>query len=269
MKRNNPPDRHVRRGIPLLVLAASIGLFLSGCAGGGKSVRIGEADEAGVALRHLAALAPSETITATARIDITAHAERRPLKAAMLMKKPASVRLESIPLMGPPDLFLTIGGGELRVFLPGKGAFYRGKATERNIARFFPLALPPDELVSLLMGQVPDNGEDSLSWDGRREDGLYRIDQYRAARRIRSLWIDPSEGFLTRVRTYAQEGEIAYTADLSGHTRVGSGFMPERLTISGGDVTMVLRYTEILPFDDDETLFVLPVPEGIAPISLD
>jgi hypothetical protein len=209
-------------------------------------------------------------LTATARIQIDARGERHPpVKAVMMMKRPAQFRLESIPLLGPPDFFLTVDADELRVFLPGKGTFYSGKATEQNIARFFPLPVPAAEIVSLLMGQPPGDEENSLLWRGEQEEGIYRIDQYRAAGKLRSLWIDPAGSFLTRVRAFTEEGAIAYTADFSGHIRVEESFLPERLTVVGGGVAMVLNYTEILPIDDDAAAFSLPVPEGINPVSLD
>ncbi len=185
----------------------------------------------------------------------------------MMIRRPADLRLESIPLLGPPDFFLSIDGGELRVFLPGKGAFYVGPATSWTISRFFPLALPAAEIVSLLMGRPPGEEETSSSLAGEREDGLYRVDQYRDGRKIRSLWIDPAEGVLIRARTFTESGEIVYTADFAEYTRVGKGFMPQRLTISSEAMSLALRYTEIRTLDDAAS-FALPIPEGITPIPL-
>ena len=246
---------------------AACALLLAGCAGGRAVVPGGTYPRPEAALHALAASIPSGTVTATARIEITNHGERYPLKAAVMMRRPADLRLESIPLFGLPDFFLSIAGGELRVFLPGKGEFYAGPATSATISRFFPLALPPAEIVSLLMGRPPGEEETSSRPGGEQEDGLYRVDQYRDGRRVRSLWIDPAGGILIRARIFTGREEILYTADFADYTQVGNGFMPQRLTISGEAMSLTLRYTEIRVLDDAVS-FALPMPEGVTPIPL-
>jgi hypothetical protein len=261
-------DRYVRRGARILLLITAFGSLLSGCAGGRAAVPGGTYALPEAALHALAASDPRGTVTATARIEINNHGQRYPLKAAMMMRRPADLRLESIPFLGPPDFFLSIDSGELRVFLPEKGAFYTGPAAIWTISRFLPLALPAAEIVSLLMGRPPAEGGTSSSLDGEREDELYRVDQYQNGRKIRSLWIDPAGGVLIRVRTFAARDEIVYTADFAEYTRVGTGFMPKRLTISSETVSLALRYTDIRMLDDDTASFALPIPQGITPIPL-
>ncbi|MHB9098180.1 MAG: hypothetical protein ACYC5X_10215 [Syntrophales bacterium] len=269
MRKNRSADRWPRRGARILLLITAFGPLLAGCAGGkaaavpaGGTYALPEA-----ALHALAASAPIGTVTATARIEINNHGERYPLKAAMMIRRPADLRLESIPLLGLPDFFLSIYGGELRVFLPGKGAFYAGPATSATISRFFPLALPAAEIVSLLMGRPPGEGEASSSLGGEPEDGLYRVDQYRHGRKVRSLWIDPAGGVLIRARAFTEGEEIVYTAEFADYTQAGKGFMPQRVTISGEAMSLTLRYTEIRMLDDAAS-FALPIPSGVTPIPL-
>ncbi len=264
----NPADRGLRWVARILSLIAISGTLLAGCAGGRIAVPGGGYDRPEAALQALASSDPLGTVTATARIEITNHGERYPLKAAMMMRRPASLRLESIPLLGPPDFFLSIDDGELRVFFPGKGAFYSGPATNRTISRFFPLNLPADEIVSLLMGRPPGREDALSSREGEPEDGLYRLDQYRGGRKLRSLWIDPAGGVLIRVRTFTEREETIYTADFEGYIQAGKGFMPQRLTISAEALSLALRYTEIRMLDDDTGSFALPIPAGITPIPL-
>src|SRR5512136_1786945 len=47
-------------------------------------------------------------IKAIARIEVNAPAGRYPLKVALALWRPSSLRLESIPLIGPADFFLTV-----------------------------------------------------------------------------------------------------------------------------------------------------------------
>lgn len=272
-------DRRFLRGSGLLILIPIIGLAVAGCAGriaatpagGGRSYFSPEA-----ALRALAVSTPAAaTITATARIKISHNEGRYPLKVALMMRRPAYLRVESIPLMGPPDFFLSIAKGQLHVFLPGEGAgaFYVGRATAQNLSRFFPLSLPAAETVSLLMGEggLPLNdGESLLSLQGKQEGELYRVDQSLEGRMFRSLWIDPAGDLLVRLRMFTEEGNIAYTADFAEHTRVGEGLLPQSIAVSGTSLPgITLRYTELRQIDDDTAAFPLPVPEGVIPISLD
>jgi hypothetical protein len=266
-------NRGLPGGILLLILIAALGPALSGCAGrrvvpspppGGAYISPEDA------LRAFAASTPSDkTLTVTARIEINTHGERRPLKAALMMRRPAHLRMESVPLLGPPDFFLSIDAGELRVFFPGKGGgiFYAGRATVRNVYRFFPLALPAADMVSLLMGHPP-RMEEASSRRGEWEEGLYRIDQYTAGEKILSLWINPVGDLLLRVRAFTEGGNIAYTAEFAEHTSIGTRFLPQLLTITGEAVSLTLRYTEIRR-DNDVESFALPVPEGVVPIPLD
>jgi hypothetical protein len=262
-------NRRVRYGVVLLLAITAVGL--SGCAGGRLASPAATYDSPGTALRALAASAPKGTLTATARIMISYHDERYPLKAAMMMRRPADLRLESIPLFGPPDFLLSIERGELRVFFSGNGTFYVGPATRRNISRFLHVPLPAAEAVAILMGRPPEEeeweGADNLQ--GEPEEGYYRVDRYLAGKKICSLWIDPVQDLLIRVRAFTEGGEIAYTADFSDHARVGGGFLPRRLTLSGEGVSLDLHYTEMGLLDDDAASFALPVPEGMTPIPLE
>lgn len=262
--------RVFRYGILLLLLIMALGSILTGCAG--RRVPIISGSEYLSPEAALRALAPSDpggrTITVTARMEINSRGERHLLKAALMMRRPAHLRLESIPLFGPPDFFLSIDAGEIRVFLPGKEAFYADRATEGNLSRFFPLALPASEIVSLLMGRLPETEETVSSWRGEWEDGMYRVDQYRAGEKIRSLWIDPAGDLLRRIRTFTGGGNIAYTAEFAEHARAGEGFLPQRLTITKEGVSLAVRYTDVR-LDNDGESFALPVPEGITPLPLD
>jgi hypothetical protein len=262
----------LHRTLPLFWIAA-LGLALSGCAGYKPSVPLASYDSPEAALWALAATSPGvQAITATTRIAINRHGDRYPLKVAAMMQRPAFLRVESIPLMGPPDFYLSIAAGELRVFLPGKGAFYTGRATSENISRFLSISMPAADMVSLLMGVPPDSAEEMQSLSGKREreDGFYRVDQYVLGRKTRSLWIDPAGGLLIRLRTFTEEGAVVYTADFADYARIGEGFLPQQLTISEEEKTVLtFHHADLRQIAVDPESFPLPVPDGIAPILLD
>ncbi len=261
--------RVIRYGILLSLLIIALGSILSGCAGRRVAVSGNGYLSPEAAISALKLSDPGDrTIMVTARIEIKSHSERHLLKAALMLKRPAHLRLESIPLFGPPDFFLSIDAGEIRVFLPAKRAFYADRATEGNLSRFFPLALPAAETVSLLLGRVPETVETVSLWRGKWEDGMYRVDQYRSGTKILSLWIDPTGDLLRRIRTFTEKESIAYTAEFSEHVHVGEGFLPQRLTITREAVSLSVRYTDVRLDSDDES-FALPIPEGMIPLPLE
>ncbi|MBN2439039.1 MAG: DUF4292 domain-containing protein [Deltaproteobacteria bacterium] len=263
--------RCLRHGILPLFGITALGFILSGCAAHKPSVPLAFYDSPEAALRALAATTPGKQVfTSTAKIEINHHGNRYPLRGAVMMKKPAFLRVESIPLMGPPDLYLSVAEGELRVFLPGKNAFYTGRATPRNISRFIPAFLPAADMISLLMGVPPEGAEEMHPSNGDREEDHYRVDQYKSGRRMRSLWIDPVGGRLTRFRRFRENGSIIYTADFADHVRIGDGFLPQQVTIRVEEMAVLnIRHADLRQFEADPESFPLPVPEGITPILLD
>jgi hypothetical protein len=260
--------RRLHQNLPLFLIAA---LILSGCAGHKPPVSPVFYDSPGAALRALSASSPgTQAVTATTRVTINRHGDRYPLKVAVMMQRPAFLRVESIPLMGPPDYYLSIADGELRVFLPGKRAFYIGRATPQNISRFFSVSIPAADMVSLLMGVPPDGPEETESPMGEREDGLYRVDQYQSGRKIRSLWIDPAGGHLVRFRSFTEGGMIDYTADFADRARIGESFLPQQLTISEDELpVLIFRHSDLRQIAAEPGSFPLPLPEGINPLLLD
>jgi len=265
------PVRSLRQFLPTLIWIAAFGLVLSGCAGRRPPALQTSYPSPEAALRALAASAPADrAFTATAQIEINHQGKRYPMKIAVMMKRPAFLRVESIPLLGPPDFFLSVAKGELRVYLPGKNAFYTGRAVPENISRFFPIFMPAAEMISLLMGIAPDIQEESPALRGEQEEMYYRVDGYASDRRTRSLWIDPSGNRLVRIRTFAEGETVVYEAVFAEHALVEEGFMPQRVTITGdGMAAMSLRYTDPQPIAADPESFVLSLPEGITPILLD
>jgi hypothetical protein len=253
------------------VLGLTLTLALAGCAGRTPMPPLASYDSPEAALRALAATTPgTQAVTATARIEISHNGNRYPLKVAVMMKRPALLRVESIPLLGPPDFYLSVADGELRVFLPGTGVFYKGRATAWNISRFFPVSMPAADLVSLLMGAPPNGADETQSLQGDQEEGLYRIDYFTAGRKVSSLWIEPEDGRLIRFRRFTEEGTVVYSADFADHVRFGEGYLPKQVTIREGEMTVLtVRQADLQRISADPEAFPLPVPAGMIPIVLD
>jgi hypothetical protein len=214
-------------------------------------------------------------VRAIARIEVNSPEGRYPLKAALVLKRPSSLRLESIPLIGPADLFLTIHENVLKVFVPEKRKFFMGKASPRNLAHFLPGAaagINIEGMTSLLIGTHPEIKGKTITLDGSREGSLYRIDILSEHRKIQSLWID-TDDHLVRVDLFADDNSRLYSARFTGRNFIENMALPQNITIACGDnekPDIIIRYIDIGPAKEiDAMIFDLKPPNGVTPISLD
>jgi len=217
----------------------------------------------------------NDVIKAIARIEVNTPDGRYPLKAALVLKRPSSLRLESIPLIGPTNLFLTVHENALKVFVPEKGKFYIGEATTRNLAYFLPVAatgLEIEGITSILIGTHPEIKGKTIILDGSPDGILYRVDILSERRKIQSLWVDP-DGLLVRVDSFAGDNSRLYSARFTGRDSIENTTLPQNVTITYGDnekPDIIIRYVDIgLAKGIDATIFDLRPPPGIIPTSLD
>jgi hypothetical protein len=215
-------------------------------------------------------------VKAIARIEVNTPEGRYPLKAALVLKPPSSLRLESMPLIGPADLFLTVNENILKVFVPQKGKFYIGKATARNLAHFIPVAataLRMEDMTSILLGMRPEIREKTITLDGSSDGSLYRVDIFSENRKIQSLWVDPEEDQLVRVDLFTGDNSRLFSARFTGRDRIENMALPESVTVAYGDndkPDIIIRYVDIGSAKGiDATIFDLKPPPGVIPISLD
>ncbi|MBW6487295.1 MAG: DUF4292 domain-containing protein [Syntrophobacterales bacterium] len=264
---------HYTKNIPIkraLILLVIAGVALSGCAARQQIVSYSTAyDSPEAALRAAGTDIEAGAITATAKIEISDEGKRYPLKAALMIQRPASLRLESIPLIGPPDFFISLTAGEMRIFTPAKGSFYTGAATPHNISKFLHIYVSASELVSLLLGLPPDNEAKEKTRTGRQEENLYRIDQEKNDNGRLSLWIDPAINRIVKT-AFAKNGVKIYEAVFEKHLRTEGYYLPQHITITGQTTSALkITYTEIQQLADHDESFTLPIPAGITPIPLD
>jgi hypothetical protein len=215
-------------------------------------------------------------ITAIANIEVHHASERYSTKVAVLLKRPSSLRVEAIPVIGPVPLFLSIQEDVLKAFLPQKGLFYIGKATPENISniiKFLPAALTTEDVVSIMLGTYPGKNENKLFLKGFEEGRLYRIDMMTEGRKVQSLWVDPSDDHLVKVQVFKEGDRILYTAGFEEFDKPGPSAIPLKISITSEEhdhQTVIIRYSSIQPATDvEETAFDLQMPPGTAPIHLD
>jgi hypothetical protein len=260
-----------RKNIPALCLLL---LVFCGCAAAPKMTARLDVASPEAALEHIAARLPADAALlamADVRVATQAREGAYPLKLAVLLKKPASLRVEAIPLFGPPAFFLSVRDRTLKVFLAQTSSFYIGRATQDNVGRYLPLKMGPEDLIALLTGTCfAPTGPDTLL-QGRPEGDHYRIDILEPLKR-RTLWVRMTDGFLERLEIYGGEQRL-YRVHFEEPFHVEGTVLPQKITFvsEGSDgVSVSIRYTDIqLLKDVDPVLFDLETPPGVEPVYLD
>lgn len=259
----------LRKSIPAFCLFL---LAVCGCAMAPKMTDRMDFHSPEAALKHIAERIPDNVALQTlASIQMTTREGRYPLKLALLLKKPASLRVEAIPLFGTPAFFLSVHDQTLKVFLTGTRVFYTGRATLDNIARFLPLSMDPEEMVAVLMGTGPPTYGQNTFLQGRTEGEHYRIDTGEPLKR-QSLWLRMTDGFLERLEVYQDQG-VSYRARFEDPLRVEGAVLPQKTTLvfeGEGGATITIRFADIRFLKQpDPAIFDLTAPLGIKPVYLD
>lgn len=260
-----------QKNIPVLYLLL---LVFCGCAAVPKAAAPLNVASPEAALAQIAARLPADAVLlalADARVATHTKEGAYPLKLAVLLKRPASIRVEAIPLFGPPAFFLSVRDGTLKVFLNETGAFYIGRATPDNMGRYLPLKMGPEDLFALLTGTCfASPGPDTLL-RGYPEGDHYRIDVVEPLKR-RSLWVRMTDGFLESLEVYAEQQRL-YRVRFEEPLSMEAAMFPQKITFSSDGVDGVsvsIRYRDIQFLKDvDPELFGLEAPPGVEPVHLD
>ncbi len=254
---------------PALLFVLVFSLALAGCAPG-KSVIISEPAGFSSPEAALSAINPDrngeKVFQVTAKVALSSPQGKMILKLAAVMQPPDKLRLESIPVLGPPDFFLTVKEGRFKVFLPGTPEFITGNAGADNLGRFLPLAWPADKWISVLTGTHPGTAGRTEQIHGVMEGPLYRIDVVGSDEMIRErLWINPGNRHLEMADFISADGRtnrVSYQWGLQS----GNFEVPQVIKIDPGEGSRILiTCTDFrIAGDPEPDLFDLPCPgEGI------
>jgi hypothetical protein len=88
-------------------------------------------------------------------VRVEAPGVKGTLLELVVAEKPARVRLETLDFFGNPVAVLVADGDRFGFYDARTRTFYRGDATAENVSQFLPVAIPPDELVTILCGSAP------------------------------------------------------------------------------------------------------------------
>jgi len=209
-----------------------------------------------------------------ADIDLMASGGgRQHLRIALVLRLPSMMRMESIPVFGPPDFSLSLNREKLKIFLPGRKEFYQGRPSRENLSHFLPISLSPTDIVYVLLGFPPPVTGGKIGYRESRDGDRKRLDLFLKDQIIQTLWSDGNVERLTDMAITDREAELTHRVSYSNYLRLGESELPQEVTIvSKGGGTKIAVHFEDMDLDDsagDEEAFDLPIPKGVTPISLD
>jgi hypothetical protein len=209
-----------------------------------------------------------DTMKAIANIEIKTAKRKYPVKAAVVIKRPLFLRLEVIPIIGPPRFFLSINGETMKVFIPDKRKFYITTTKSDYFASLAPLPLQPEALLSLMMGSYPQIPEGDSTLKEVKEDDLICIDMLSKGHKMQSLFIEPQTYRLVRVCIYNDADNLLYSAHFDDYQEVNNIPVPQKvnLLLHESNSSITIRYSDIqLSIEKDTAQFDIPIPAGIEP----
>lgn len=210
----------------------------------------------------------TDILSTVAQIALVTPSGYYPARAVLIVKKPSYLRLELLPLMGPPDFFLTTTPKEMRILLPAKGEFYQGDPTGRNLSRFLPWQFNVEDIVAILANTYPPLTGD-VAYLRCPEGNNLRIEMKAQSEILQIVWIG-SNGRLIKLVRYDESGKLLYSAEFADYEEGSPIAGKITLRMADGVTSITVKYSDLkIEKAKDLSIFDLPVPAGFKTIMMD
>jgi len=227
------------------------------------------ADELMVALRgraeHL------KTLRARAKVDYMQNGgDRAKVKVNMLLARGGKLRFEADSPLGGALATLTSDGKQFSLLDVRANRFLQGPAKACNVARLLRIVLPPDDIVTILMGGAPLDGTvKGVSWDpnnGGRE--VLTLAQPDGGDVVIQLDSKDKRWDVMRVERHGVDGKLLWRTTNDDWKDQGDVRLPGTQDIEepphGADAE--IKFKSVEPNAEiQEELFRLPPPQGLTP----
>jgi len=212
-----------------------------------------------------------QSIRALARVTITIGENHFRSEELIIVKKPASMRVEALSLIGQPLLYLTTDGEVFEALIPAENRLYRGEAAMKYLSSFFPFSGDAREIIPLIVGEITWACQECLAAHYSQRDKVYILKEDTPEGSRRVYWINPFHFSLVRAAELDNQQKPQWEV-LFGNFRKKDG-IPFPMGIefqdfsSGSRMKMHLLEWKINP-PLDEDAFRLDVPKGVEIIEM-
>jgi len=215
------------------------------------------------------AVAENDILSTIAQIDLVTLQGYYPARAALIIKKPAYLRLELLPVIGTPDFFLAASPEKMSIFIPSKGEFYYGLPTSANLERFLPWQFNIDDIVMIFAGTYPSLKEKLVAYQSYQEENFLRIEMKAQSGCSQIIWVGENNRLLKLVRN-DEYGKEIYNVKY-GHYEKQSPIAGEiTISMADGITSLSIKYSDLkIEKATDLSIFNLPIPANVKTILLD
>lgn len=195
-----------------------------------------------------------------ARISLDSPRGKGTTSMFMAAVHPALLRLEILDFFNRPVGALVTDGETCSLNDGQNGKFYRGPASPQNLSRILPLAIPPKELVALMLGRAPRIPHESVTL-GFEPKTQVLVLTLKNGHVTQTLHVKPPE---YRVVWSHVEGVQAYDVAFEALEDIGRLVYPRRVIVTTNDLKAELSYKDVqVNQAPDLTLFELEPPPRV------
>jgi outer membrane biogenesis lipoprotein LolB len=141
-----------------VIVAGALGLLLCACPHAAQTPPLNapplDADALFDQLQRAHSRPATLSCEAKAYVSAPENGGRYPLQISV--RRPASMRIAALDPLGNPAALLVADAGRFALLDVRNSVFYRGAASPENLARLIPAPLRDEEMVSLLLGAIPE-----------------------------------------------------------------------------------------------------------------
>jgi hypothetical protein len=210
------------------------------------------------------------TLQGDAKLRVDSPQASGTLSMFVAISRPGLLHLETFDFFNRPVAALVSDGQRFGLYQTEGNVFYQGPASPENVSRFLPVVLPSEELVAVMLGQVPFIPAERKTLELDRDEGVYVLKLYRGGV-TQTLHVHTRFHRVVRSEVRGVPGYDLSFDDLKPQGGSGAVFPKEvKLMAKVAETELRLRYSDVtLNAPPDLTLFELTPPEGARVVEVD
>jgi outer membrane lipoprotein-sorting protein len=208
------------------------------------------------------------TIQGDAKLHVSSPQGSGTLSMFVAISRPGLLHMETFDFFNRPVAALVSDGQRFGLYQTEGNVFYYGPASPENVSRFLPVVLPSEELVAVMLGQVPFIPPERKTLELDPKEGVYVLKLFRG-QVTQTLQVHPK---YYRVVRSEVRGVPGYDLAFDKFEVQDSVVFPKevKLIAEVAETELRLRYSDVaLNAPPDLTLFELAPPEGARVVEVD
>jgi outer membrane lipoprotein-sorting protein len=214
-----------------------------------------------------------QSLRSLAKIRVSIPEGKSRFSEVVIAQEPGRIRMEVLSFFGHLAALLVTDSSRLQALFLNEGQMYEGAASASNLSSFLPIPLPPEEIVSLLLGKASLIDCDPVDLELRQEKDLYILKlSSRTGERVQRLWIEPVNFRTVRSETTYPGDTTLLIAEFDDFKELNGEWFPASISIripsEAIDVKVKYQSPELNPFLAS-SLFTIAPPPGATLVELD